>query len=129
MDGTTDWEAEEPRYMERIFAHLERVGLPGLRDNLITTRIISPRHFQDELASERGAAFSIQPTLRQSAYFRFHNQSPDIRNLYFVGAATHPGAGLPGVISSAKVVDRLIPNYPGTGNARDPIAATHASLR
>ena len=126
LDSGTDWAAEEPRYVEKIFASLERRGLAGLRDNLITSRVISPRHFKDELLSERGAAFSIQPTLGQSAYFRFHNRSQDIANLYFVGAGTHPGAGLPGVISSAKVVDRLIPNYPGTGNARDPIAATHA---
>ena len=127
MESGTDWEAEEPRYQDKIFAHLEKNGgIPGLRDNLVTSRIISPRHFQNELLSERGSAFSIQPTLRQSAYFRFHNRSEEIANLYFVGAGTHPGAGLPGVISSAKVVDRLIPHYPGTGNARDPIAATHA---
>jgi phytoene desaturase len=126
LDSGTDWAKEEPRYLDKLFTHLEGRGIPGLRDNLVTSRIISPRHFRDELNSERGAAFSIQPTLGQSAYYRFHNRSEDIRNLYFVGAATHPGAGLPGVISSAKVVDRLIPHWPGTGNPRDPIAATHA---
>ena len=126
LDSGTDWAAEEPRYVDKIFAALEQRGIPGLRDNLVTSRIISPRHFKDELASERGSAFSIQPTLTQSAYFRFHNRSEDIDDLYFCGAGTHPGAGLPGVISSAKVVDRLVPAYPGTGNARDPIAATHA---
>jgi phytoene desaturase len=88
--------------------------------------MITPQHFRDELSSERGAAFSIQPVLRQSAYFRFHNRSEDVENLYFVGAGTHPGAGMPGVISSAKVVDRLIADRAGTGNARDPIAGTHA---
>ena len=126
LDSGTDWAVEEPRYVDKIFASLEQRGLPGLRDNLVTSRTISPRHFKDELLSERGAAFSIQPTLGQSAYFRFHNRSEDIDDLYFCGAGTHPGAGLPGVISSAKVVDRLVPHYPGTGNARDPIAATHA---
>jgi len=128
LDSGTDWAAEEPRYMERIFESLEQRGVTDLRKHLVTSRIISPRHFADELGSERGAAFSIQPTLGQSAYFRFHNRSQDIGNLYFVGAGTHPGAGLPGVISSAKVVDRLIPNLPGTGNPRDPIAATHAEI-
>jgi phytoene desaturase len=126
LDSGTDWATEEPRFVDKLYAHLEERGLVGLRENLITSRVITPQHFHDELNSERGAAFSIQPTLRQSAYFRFHNRSEDIDDLYFVGAGTHPGAGLPGVISSAKVVDRLIPNLPGTGNPRDPIAATHA---
>ena len=82
--------------------------------------------FAGELASEKGAAFSIQPVLTQSAYFRFHNKSEDVDGLYLVGAGTHPGAGLPGVLSSAKVVDRLIADVDGTGNTRDPIAGTHA---
>ncbi len=93
---------------------------------MVTPRIISPRHFADELGSERDAAFSIQPTLGQSAYFRFHNRSEDIDDLYFVGAGTHPGAGLPGVISAEKVVDRLVTDYQGTGNASELTAATHA---
>jgi phytoene desaturase len=127
LDSGTDWAKEEGPYVQRLFASLEQRGVPDLRENLVTSRVITPQHCADELSSERGAAFSIQPTLRQSAYFRFHNRSEDVENLYFVGAATHPGAGLPGVISSAKVVDRLVPSYPGTGNPRDPIAATHAS--
>ena len=126
LDSGTDWDKEEGPYVARLYERLEKVAIPGLREHLVTSRVITPRHFHDELNSERGAAFSIQPTLRQSAYFRFHNRSEDIDDLYFVGAGTHPGAGLPGVLSSAKVVDRLIPNLPGTGNPRDPIAATHA---
>jgi phytoene desaturase len=126
LDSGTDWSKEEPAFVDKLYAHLEQRGLTDLRANLVTSRVITPQHFKDELNSERGAAFSIQPTLRQSAYFRFHNRSQDIDDLYFVGAGTHPGAGLPGVISSAKVVDRLIPNLPGTGNPKDPIAATHA---
>jgi phytoene desaturase len=127
LDSGTDWAKEEPIFVDKLYAHLEaHGGIPGLRENLVTSRVITPQHFHDELNSEKGAAFSIQPTLRQSAYFRFHNRSEDIDDLYFVGAGTHPGAGLPGVISSAKVVDRLIPNMPGTGNPRDPIAGTHA---
>ena len=93
----------------------------------MTSRFITPQHFADELNSENGAAFSIQPVLTQSAYFRFHNQSEEVDGLYFVGAGTHPGAGMPGVLSSAKVVDRLIADVDGTGNARDPIAGTHAA--
>src|SRR6185369_5419415 len=126
LGSGTDWSVEGERYRDKLFTYLEETGVPGLRDNLLTSRFITPDTFQGELNSLHGAAFSIQPTLGQSAYFRFHNKSEDIANLYFVGAATHPGAGLPGVLSSAKVVDRLIPNMPGTGNPRDPIAATHA---
>ncbi len=126
LESGTDWATEGPRYREKLFENLERSCLPGLRQNLVTERMITPQHFRDELNSEHGAAFSIQPVLRQSAYFRFHNKSEDVEGLYFVGAGTHPGAGMPGVLSSAKVVDRLIPDVDGTGNARDPIAGTHA---
>ena len=75
---------------------------------LLPSITIDPRHFQHELNSYLGAAFSFQPTLRQSAWFRPHNRSEDFDNLYFVGAGTHPGAGLPGVLSSAIIAERLI---------------------
>jgi phytoene desaturase len=126
LQSGIDWAEEGPRYREKLFTHLEETCIPGLRQNLVTERMITPQHFHDELNSLHGAAFSIQPTLGQSAYFRFHNRSEDVRGLYFVGAGTHPGAGMPGVLSSAKVVDRLIPDMEGTGNQRDPIAGTHA---
>jgi phytoene desaturase len=126
LGSGTDWSAIQDEYREKLFAFLENTCIPGLRESLVTSRMITPQHFQDDLNSLYGAAFSIQPVLRQSAYFRFHNQSEDVEGLYFVGAGTHPGAGMPGVLSSAKVVDRLIPDRDGTGNARDPIAGTHA---
>jgi phytoene desaturase len=127
LGSGTDWAKEGPAYRDRLFQSLEETAIPGLRANLVTERMITPQHFQDELNSFHGAAFSIQPVLTQSAWFRFHNRSEDIPNLYFVGAGTHPGAGMPGVLSSAKVVDRLIPDQDGTGNARDPIAGSHAA--
>jgi phytoene desaturase len=126
LQSGTDWSAEGQRYRDKLFQYLEETCIPGLRENLLTERFITPQTFHDELASEKGAAFSIQPVLRQSAYFRFHNRSEDVAGLYLVGAGTHPGAGMPGVLSSAKVVDRLIPDGGGTGNGRDPIAGTHA---
>jgi phytoene desaturase len=126
LDSGHDWEREGERYRDKLFEYLEQTCIPGLRENLITSRFITPRTFEDELASEKGAAFSIQPVLTQSAYFRFHNKSEDVDGLYLVGAGTHPGAGLPGVLSSAKVVDRLVPDFAGTGNALDPIAGSHA---
>ena len=67
-----------------------------------------PLHFRDRLNTHLGSAFSVEPTLTQSAWFRPHNRSEDIDNLYFVGAGTHPGAGLPGVLSSSKIAEDLI---------------------
>lgn len=104
-----DWSVEGPRYMDRILDALDEGHLPGLRDNLATQFHVDPRYFEGELRSYRGAAFGLEPTLRQSAYFRFHNRSEDVAGLYFVGAGVHPGAGLPGVLSSAKVLERVVP--------------------
>jgi len=104
-----DWSVEGPRYMDRILDALDAEHLPGLRDNLATRFHVDPRYFEGELRSYRGAAFGPEPTLRQSAYFRFHNRSEDVEGLYFVGAGVHPGAGLPGVLSSAKVLERVVP--------------------
>ena len=104
-----DWAEEGPRYMDRILDALDAEHLPGLRDNLATQFHVDPRYFEGELRSYHGAAFGLEPTLRQSAYFRFHNRSEDVDGLYFVGAGVHPGAGLPGVLSSAKVLERVVP--------------------
>ncbi len=104
-----DWSSEAPHYMDRILEALDRHHLPGLRENLVTHFHVDPTYFENELRSYRGAAFGLEPTLRQSAYFRFHNTSEDIGGLYFVGASVHPGAGLPGVLSSAKVLEKVIP--------------------
>ena len=105
-----DWASEGPRYMDRILDALDAHHLPGLRDNLVTQFHVDPTYFQNELRSYQGAAFGLEPTLRQSAYFRFHNASEDVAGLYFVGAGVHPGAGLPGVLSSAKVLERVVPH-------------------
>ncbi len=104
-----DWRVEGERYRDAIYDRLERTCLPGLRSHLVTERLFTPEDFRDELSSHVGAGFSFEPTLGQSAYFRGHNACPDIAGLYFVGAGTHPGAGLPGVLSSARVTDSLIP--------------------
>lgn len=103
-----DWEQEGPRFKERVFDFLEQHYLPGLREHLATERIFTPDDFQTRLNSYLGSAFSVEPVLTQSAWFRPHNRSEDVENLYFTGAGTHPGAGLPGVLSSSKIVERLI---------------------
>jgi len=109
LDADVDWEAKAEPYFDAILETLEAREMPGLRQAVTTRFSVDPRYFRDELRSAKGAAFGIEPLLRQSAYFRFHNQSPDVSGLYFVGAGTHPGAGLPGVLCSAKVLERVVP--------------------
>lgn len=106
--GDTDWSQEGPRYAERILDYLEKHHLPGLREHLVTQRIVTPDYFRDTLNSHLGAAFSLEPVLHQSAAFRTKNRDPHISGLYIVGAGTHPGAGLPGVIGSAKATVNLM---------------------
>jgi phytoene desaturase len=103
-----DWDVEGPRYADRIFDYLERHYMPGLRESLVTHRRFTPTDFRDELNAHHGSAFSLEPLLTQSAWFRPHNRDQDIGNLYLVGAGTHPGAGVPGVIGSAKATARLM---------------------
>ncbi|MBM4375851.1 MAG: phytoene desaturase [Deltaproteobacteria bacterium] len=104
-----DWKEEAPRYLDRILNHLDERCLPGLKDNLTTCFSVDPRYFEEQLQSYSGAAFGPEPRLVQSAYFRYHNVSEDVGGLYFVGAGTHPGAGMPGVLSSARVLERVVP--------------------
>jgi phytoene desaturase len=103
-----DWNAEGPRYADRILDYLEARYIPGLRQDLVTRRIFTPVDFERELLAYHGAAFSLEPVLSQSAYFRVHNRDDRIPGLYFVGAGTHPGAGIPGVVNSAKATAGLI---------------------
>ncbi len=108
-DGKIDWEKAQQEYKDRIYHWLDKNYLPGLVDNMVTDVHVTPQYFEKELQSEKGAAFGIEPSFRQSAYFRFHNESEDVDKLYFVGANTHPGAGIPGVLNSAKVLEKVIP--------------------
>jgi phytoene desaturase len=108
LGGQIDWARVAKPYRDRIMGFLEDRFLPGLSSHLVTEHMIDPRHFRDTLNSYLGSAFSVEPILTQSAYFRPHNRAEDLPNLYFVGAGTHPGAGLPGVLCSAKIVDDLI---------------------
>jgi phytoene desaturase len=105
-----DWESKRQEYQDRIFESLEKRLLPGLKENLDVSFNITPDYFQNTLRSTHGSAFGIEPSLQQSAYFRFHNESDEVKGLYFVGANTHPGAGVPGVINSAKVLRRIVPS-------------------
>lgn len=103
-----DWSVEGPKYGDRILDYLEARYIPGLRKDLVTSRIFTPGDFETELNAFAGSAFSIEPILTQSAYFRTHNRDDHIQNLYFAGAGTHPGAGVPGVVGSAKATASLM---------------------
>lgn len=110
LRGKIDWAKEAPRLRDRIVAALDATILPGLKTTITSEFSMNPEDFRHDYLSAHGAGFSVAPLFRQSAWFRFHNRAEGIGNLYLVGAGTHPGAGLPGVLCSAKVVDALIPH-------------------
>ena len=107
-NAAIDWQVEGPRYRDRILDYLERHYIPGLREDLVTCRIFTPEDFRDTLGAHLGSAFSLEPVLTQSAWFRPHNRDAQLSNLYLVGAGTHPGAGVPGVVASAKATAQLM---------------------
>jgi phytoene desaturase len=106
--STVDWSREAPRYADRILDYLEARYIPNLRQDLVTMRTFSPLDFAEQLSAHHGSAFSLEPVLTQSAWFRTHNRDSRIAGLYFVGAGTHPGAGVPGVVNSAKATASLM---------------------
>jgi phytoene desaturase len=110
LESGVDWSRQAEPYRRKIERALADVILPDLENQIVTSRMLTPRDFQDRLASFRGAAFGMEPILTQSAWFRPHNRSEEVERLYLVGAGTHPGAGLPGVLSSARVLDDIVPD-------------------
>lgn len=109
MQGNIDWAVEGPKLRDRIVTALGETILPGLTETITSEFYMTPNDFKNDYLSLHGAGFSVAPLFRQSAWFRFHNRAEGIKNLYLVGSGTHPGAGLPGVLCSAKVIDALIP--------------------
>ncbi len=110
LQSRTDWRIEGERYRRAIARHLSATVLPDFERSVVSSRIMTPLDFRDRLLSHHGAAFGMAPSLSQSAWFRPHNRSEDIDNLFLVGAGTHPGAGVPGVLSSARVLDTVVPD-------------------
>lgn len=109
LQGNVHWQTEGEQLKNRIIEALDKTILPELKQYIVEDFFMSPEDFKENYLSTHGAGFSIAPIFRQSAWFRFHNQSEKVKNLYIVGAGTHPGAGLPGVLCSAKVVDSMLP--------------------
>jgi phytoene desaturase len=110
LDGGVDWAERAEPYRTAIAAHLAATVLPRLEAHLTASRVLHPQNFHDDYLSLKGAGFGLEPVLTQSAYLRPHNRSEDIENLYLVGAGTHPGGGMPGVLSSARVLDTIVPD-------------------
>jgi len=110
LDADVDWRVRGEAYRRAIARHLSLTLLPDLERHVVSSRIMTPLDFRDRLLSYKGAAFGLAPALTQSAWFRPHNRSEEVEGLYLVGAGTHPGAGLPGVLSSARVLDTVVPD-------------------
>jgi phytoene desaturase len=110
LDADVDWTAQAEPYRRVIARRLAETLLPDLDANVVSSRVMTPLDFRDRLLSIKGAAFGLEPVLTQSAWFRPHNRSEEVERLYLVGAGTHPGAGLPGVLSSARVLDAVVPD-------------------
>ena len=109
LSAGLDWTVEAPRLRDQIVAALDTTLLPGLKSEITAELCLTPADFKKNYLSHQGSGFSIAPHFTQSAWFRFHNRAEGIDRLYLTGAGTHPGAGMPGVLCSAKVIDRLIP--------------------
>jgi phytoene desaturase len=110
LGSGTDWQAKAESYRAAVQKRLEDTLMPGLGQSIVTSHMLTPLDFRDRLLSWQGAAFAMEPQLFQSAWFRPHNKSEELDGLYLTGAGTHPGAGLPGVVSSAKIVADLVPD-------------------
>jgi phytoene desaturase len=110
LDSGTDWPAFAEHYRQAIERVLEASVLPGLSSAVVTSKVTTPQDFHDRLWSYKGAGFGLEPLLLQSAWFRPHNRSEDVQGLYMVGASTHPGAGVPGVLMSAKALETVVPH-------------------
>jgi phytoene desaturase len=109
LQADIDWSVEGRVLKDKIIEALDQTILPDLKKHITDDFFMTPNDFKTEYLSMHGAGFSIAPLFRQSAWFRFHNKAEGVKNLFLTGAGTHPGAGLPGVLCSAKVIDRLIP--------------------
>jgi len=110
LDAGIDWSRQAEPYRAAIARVLDEIALPGFASHIVTSHVMTPQDFRDDLLAFKGAAFGLEPVLTQSAWFRPHNRSEEVANLFLVGAGTHPGAGVPGVLSSARVLDSLVPH-------------------
>jgi phytoene desaturase len=127
LAGQTDWRSAARPFRDRIIRFLEHdFGMEGLEASIQVEHQFTPLDFRGQMNAFLGSAFSIEPVLTQSAYFRPHNRSEDVDGLYLAGAGTHPGAGLPGTLLSAEIVDRLIATDVPLAQGYAPLAHSEA---
>ena len=117
-DNAVDWQKEEPVYRAKVAAEVEKL-IPGFQDHITTETVFTPETFRDRYLSPHGSGFSLEPRILQSAWFRPHNVSEEAKGLFLVGAGTHPGAGLPGVVSSSEVLGKMVPSITQTSAPLD----------
>ena len=108
LNANINWEKEKETFKNHVIEVLSKTILKDIKKNIVETYSMSPLDFKEKYLSYKGSGFSVAPYFTQSAWFRFHNKSEAINNLFLVGAGTHPGAGIPGVLSSAKVLESII---------------------
>ena len=120
LESGVDWRVQAEPYRQAVEDYLADTVMPDLGEHLVSSCMLTPREFLTDYKSLKGAAFSVEPVLTQSAWFRPHNESEDVDHLYFVGAGTHPGAGMPGVLSTARVLDTIVPDPQVMGPSRVP---------
>ena len=108
LQGSVNWDTESEDLKNKIVKELSQTIMPDLEKNITDVFWMNPKDFKNDYNSMHGAGFSIAPIFTQSAWFRYHNKDKKINNLYFSAAGSHPGAGIPGVLSSAKVVENII---------------------
>jgi phytoene desaturase len=125
LRGGPDWRVEGDRLRDDLLADMETsYGMAGLRDSIVAEHRMTPLDFRERLGAVDGNAFSVEPTLHQSAAFRRPNRDRRLRGLYHVGGGTHPGAGIPGVLLGAEITARLVrEDHPATVRRRDRAAA------
>jgi phytoene desaturase len=121
LDSGVDWAREAEPFRRRVLKRLESTVMPGLGAHIVSSKVTTPQHFHDDLLSYKGAAFGMEPRLLQSAWFRPHNRSEDLPGLFLVGAGTHPGAGVPGVLMSAQALETVLPPLPQRQPSEPPL--------
>jgi phytoene desaturase len=110
LSSQTDWPAVTEQYRDAIATVLEESVLPDLKQHVVSSKVTTPQDFQDRLWSYKGAGFGLEPILVQSAWFRPHNKCQDVKSLFMVGASSQPGAGVPSVLMSAKMLEQVVPD-------------------
>ena len=128
LKASTDWESEKQAYADKVLDFLEKWGMEDLRESLEVCHLFTPTDFKTQLNATHGNAFALEPRLTQTAWFRPHNRSEDVERMYIVGAGTHPGAGVPGVMLSAEATLSSILEDLGPGSPEQQLVESDQAV-